>query len=164
MENPYEPTGGPSIQEESIAEAQPSPKLVLFAFLIGAGAGLFSLLLIGVPLFFPSFLREHLPLLFVAFFPIFGLLSSRFRLPGIYCYSGLVFALVVGAVPGLMNSKFFPLDLLILLGYTFPWWVGVFINLILTGRWRARRIRIGRAHTLASAGKPSSIALRSPSE
>ena len=139
MENPYKPSGTQPSQPELIVHAQPSPKSDLLAFLVGAGAGVFPVVYyMKPPLFFPSFFEEFLLFFTVAYFPLVGLLCSRFRCPLIYCYSGLVFVCVGGAIPWLMTSKFFPLNLLITLGWTFHWWIGVLINLILTGRWRSK--------------------------
>jgi hypothetical protein len=140
IENPYEPSGTPSSPPELIIDAQPSPKSILLAFLVGAGAGLLPLVSTYTqPSFFPLFLQEFLPQVFDAsYFPLVGLLCSRFRCPLIYCYSGLVLVSVGGAIPWLMTSKFFPLNLLISLGWTSHWWVGVLINVILTGLVRSK--------------------------
>jgi hypothetical protein len=139
MVNPYEPKNSESSQPELIVHAQPSPKSVLLAFLVGAGAGVFPIVYyVKPPLLFPSFFEDFLLFFTVAYFPLVGLLCSRFRCPLIYCYSGLVFVCVGGAIPWLMTSKFFPLNLLITLGWTSHWWIGVLINLILTGRWRSK--------------------------
>ena len=139
MENPYKPSGTQPSQPELIVHAQPSPKSDLLAFLVGAGAGVLPLVFTYTqPSFFPLFLQEFLPFVTVAYFPLVGLLCSRFRCPLIYCYSGLVLVSVGGAIPWLMTSKFFPLNLLISLGWTSHWWVGVLINLILTGHWRSK--------------------------
>jgi hypothetical protein len=127
IENPYEPSG-------TSYSLLPSQKSVLLAFLAGAGAGVFPVFFV-----FPSWSRWDLPLfreygvlLFVAYFPLFGLVSSRLRLSLLYCYLGLVLVCVGGTDPWL------PVNVITAVGYTSTWWLGVFLNLILTGLWRSK--------------------------
>jgi hypothetical protein len=144
MENPYEPSGTPSSPPESIIDAPPSPKSILLAFLVGAGGGVLPVYFVFLswnrwvlPLFVLPIFGEYGFILFVAYFPLFGLVSSRLRLPLLYCYWGLVLVCVCGTIPWMMG-KFFPLNAIIMLGYTLNWWVGALITLILTGRLRSK--------------------------